>query len=278
MSRASLFWLAATLGIFGATVTAGYPAWGTVTGIAFLLLAGAIVAGAMAAGVAPVRFEDYAVDRRGAGQKISNSLVSLSSAAILAVYAAGYHRTGSAADEIEKQTVRRKAAAPMSATVATPKAAAAEVEFPTVPVSRAPSKKDHPRPSSARVLKTAPAPTANPEVALAPPPIAITTEPVAEPGTRPVVTSPAQYKDGTYLGWGTSRHGDIQASVVIQSGQIISTAIAQCLTRYSCSWIANLPGQVLTRQSANVDYVSGATQSSNAFSDAVAAALSKASE
>jgi uncharacterized protein with FMN-binding domain len=87
-----------------------------------------------------------------------------------------------------------------------------------------------------------------------------------------------KYKNGTFLGWGYSRHGDIQASVVIQDGQIISTAIATCATRYSCSWIANLPGQAVERQSPKVDYVSGATQSSNAFSDAVAEALSKASE
>jgi uncharacterized protein with FMN-binding domain len=86
------------------------------------------------------------------------------------------------------------------------------------------------------------------------------------------------YKDGTFFGWGYSRHGDIQASVVIQDGHIVSTAIATCATRYSCSWIANLPQQAVERQGPKVDYVSGATQSSNAFSDAVAEALSKASE
>jgi uncharacterized protein with FMN-binding domain len=84
------------------------------------------------------------------------------------------------------------------------------------------------------------------------------------------------YKDGTYLGWGSSRHGDIQASVVVENGRITSASIAQCLTRYSCSWIAPLPPQVVTRQSANVDYVSGATQSTNAFYDAVVDALAKA--
>jgi uncharacterized protein with FMN-binding domain len=95
----------------------------------------------------------------------------------------------------------------------------------------------------------------------------------------PIAAAPqGRYKDGTYLGWGTSRHGDIQASVVIQGGKIVSAEIAQCLTRYSCSWIAALPGQVISRQSPNVDYVSGATQSCNAFSDAVAQALSRASE
>ena len=63
---------------------------------------------------------------------------------------------------------------------------------------------------------------------------------------------------------------------MIESGRIASATIAQCLTRYSCSWIAHLPGQVVSRQSPDVDYVSGATQSSNAFYYAVAEALSKA--
>ncbi|MEO8069830.1 MAG: FMN-binding protein, partial [Acidobacteriota bacterium] len=72
------------------------------------------------------------------------------------------------------------------------------------------------------------------------------------------------------------RHGDIQAAVVIQGGRIVSAEIARCLTRYSCSWISPLPPQVLARQSAEVDFVSGATESANAFYDAVVAALSKA--
>jgi len=86
----------------------------------------------------------------------------------------------------------------------------------------------------------------------------------------------ATLKDGMYSGWGTSRHGDIEASVEIQDGRIVSATITQCLTRYSCSWIAALPGQVVSRQSAEVDFVSGATQSTNAFYYAVLEALSKA--
>jgi len=85
-----------------------------------------------------------------------------------------------------------------------------------------------------------------------------------------------QWKDGTYFGWGTSRHGDIQAQVVIEGGRIASATIAQCLTRYSCSVIAKLPPQVAERQSPEVDYVSGATQSTNAFYYGVVEALSKA--
>jgi len=62
----------------------------------------------------------------------------------------------------------------------------------------------------------------------------------------------------------------------VQGGQIRSAEITGCGTRYPCSRIANLPGQVITRQSAAVDYVSGATDSSTAFRGAVVAALAQA--
>src|SRR5213075_1248383 len=42
-----------------------------------------------------------------------------------------------------------------------------------------------------------------------------------------------KYKDGSYTGWGTSRHGDIEATVVISAGRIQSARISQCWTRYS---------------------------------------------
>jgi uncharacterized protein with FMN-binding domain len=83
-------------------------------------------------------------------------------------------------------------------------------------------------------------------------------------------------KDGTYLRWGSCRHGDIQAQVVVAAGRIASASINQCWTRYPCSWISMLPGQVVARQSQNVDYVSGATESTNAFYDAIVEALAKA--
>ena len=103
-----------------------------------------------------------------------------------------------------------------------------------------------------------------------------TSAPAADASVAPVEKKRTGYTDGVYYGWGTSRHGDIQAEVEIQGGRIASARIAQCLTRYSCSWISMLPGQVTTRQSPDVDYVSGATQSSNAFYYAVVDALLKA--
>jgi len=84
------------------------------------------------------------------------------------------------------------------------------------------------------------------------------------------------WRDGAFTGYGTSRHGDIEATVVIEGGRIKSATISQCLTRYSCSWISHLQGQVVARQSPNVDYVSGATESANAFFYAVFEALLKA--
>jgi len=83
-------------------------------------------------------------------------------------------------------------------------------------------------------------------------------------------------KDGIFFGWGTSRHGDIQAGLEVKNGRIISAFISECLTQYSCSWISMLPPQVIARQSPEVDFVSGATQSTNAFYYAVVDALKKA--
>jgi uncharacterized protein with FMN-binding domain len=129
---------------------------------------------------------------------------------------------------------------------------------------------------------TAPKPTKTVDVtppAIAAPPVA----PAPPPPTPPVDstaktadTAHVQLQDGTFSGWGTSRHGDIEAAVEIKNGHIVSAFIVQCLTQYSCSWVSALPPQVVTRQSAEVDYVSGATQSSNAFYYAIVQALKKA--
>ena len=64
--------------------------------------------------------------------------------------------------------------------------------------------------------------------------------------------------------------------MVIEAGRILSANISQCRTRYSCSVIDKLIPQVALRQSPEVDYVSGATQSADAFYGAVVEALSKA--
>ena len=54
-----------------------------------------------------------AIKRKLTGKKTSNNLVTMSSAAILAVYAAGYERTKPAADRFALESVHQMAAAPV---------------------------------------------------------------------------------------------------------------------------------------------------------------------
>lgn len=238
----------------------------------------------------------------GSHKKVSNGLVALSSAAVLAVYAAGYVRTKSAADRFALLADARHPVIPAPATSTPPKplmltipASPAETTSPSVAphaestsVSAVPATPEKPRhAATGRTTRRAARTPANVEspvgIPSSPPPVSVADLPAAvieqttatAPPTPPEPAKP-QYKDGTYLGWGTSRHGDIQAQVVIQDGRILSATIAQCLTRYSCSVIAKLPPQVAERQSPETDYVSGATQSTNAFYYAVVEALSKA--
>lgn len=116
--------------------------------------------------------------------------------------------------------------------------------------------------------------------ASAPPAVAVDSPTVAAAAAATATTQAAPkagaHRDGVFWGRGTSRHGDIVATIEIKDGRIISAVISQCLTRYSCSWISALPGQVVARQSADVDTVSGATQSADAFYWAIVQALSQA--
>jgi uncharacterized protein with FMN-binding domain len=238
---------------------------------------------------------------RVSGGKISNSLVALSSAAVLTVYAAGYVRTRSAAERFAVEAADLRTAVPSAGAAAT---AAPPREFvdavktaetaPTVPAppgpksvtSAAPGGTVSPEPSPAPIADSTGAaspkePAPPTEEPTAPTPAAQTTNATpadvdtkaAEPPAAPPVARQAQYKDGTYFGWGYSRHGDIQASVAVQDGRIVAAQITQCLTRYSCDVIDTLPSQVISRQNAFVDLISGATESANAFSNAIYRAL-----
>jgi uncharacterized protein with FMN-binding domain len=141
-------------------------------------------------------------------------------------------------------------------------------------------------PMAAPAAPISPTPTVTPAVAPAPAPLPAPAPaptpapaPAPAPTTTPADTAPRtglKWKDGTFSGWGTSRHGDIEATVIIEKGRITAAAISRCLTRYSCSWIAHLQPQVVERQSPEVDNVSGATESANAFYYAVVEALKAA--
>jgi len=213
-----------------------------------------------------------------------SDLVTLGTAAVLTVYSAGYLRTNDAAQRFAGEAVQeersrhrlpelRRAEAhaePAVAKKAEPTAAAPVV-------SAAPQAAPTPAPAARADTSATATRVDTPATPPAPPP---SQQAVAQPPDT--ASAPANekersgFKDGVYSGWGTSRHGDIQASVEIKDGKITRAYIAQCLTRYSCSWVSALPPEVIQRQSPEVDVVSGATQSSNAFYYAIVEALKQA--
>lgn len=204
--------------------------------------------------------------RRGkSGNKVSHGLVALSSAAVAAVYSAGYIRTKPAAERFAVHAAERRPAAPSVA-----------LQTPTPRVSAS----QHPPPVAPKPARETPAAAAHSEVAPAPAPA--TPESTADPAQAPAQPEAAPaapqgaYKDGTYYGWGSCQHGDIQAAVIVYGGVIQSAFVSQCLTRYSCDIIDKAQNQVVDRQAAKVDVISGATESVFAFQDAVAEALSQA--
>lgn len=275
--------------------------------------------------------------KRSSTSRISNGLVAIGSAAVVAVYGAGFYQTKAEADRLSggnagpggmpgpggtgrgmapggpipgaggPQAVAGDAiasGAPVPAVSSVPSAPPVSLELPTTAPANRPSASAAPagRTENSRVAEPAtktntppavsatasavtPAPAASsaseapaPAAAPAPPaaPAASPAPAAAATATEVPAATRGKYKDGVYTGWGTCRHGDIQAKIEVKDGRIVTSEIAQCLTRYSCSWISPLPPQVIQRQSENVDYVSGATDSAVAFYWAVFDALSKA--
>jgi uncharacterized protein with FMN-binding domain len=282
MDKSTLLMAAIILAVFGASVAAGHPHWGTFTGIAIILLAAGLAAGTL-----PVHSQDFAEERTSPTQRISNGLITLSSAAIVAIYAAGYHRTSPAAHRFDSQIPQQRTSATIAIATPPPAANPGAAAAPPVSSSAAPANKKNTKRPATPSRKAAPSSASDSAGSSSAPLPASSTNPPIEAAAPPAVAAKSAYKDGVYLGWGSCRHGDIEASVTIQDGKIALVAISQCLTRYSCGWIApkipgaglpDLPSQVVERQGPKVDYVSGATESSYAFADAVVAALSKATE
>ena len=85
-----------------------------------------------------------------------------------------------------------------------------------------------------------------------------------------------EYRDGTFCGIGNSPYGDVQVAIKIQRNRIQHVIITQVTTYFPESWIDGLPAQVSARQSADIDIVTGATGSSDAFQQAVENALNLA--
>ena len=98
--------------------------------------------------------------------------------------------------------------------------------------------------------------------------------------TAPSATQspPAQaaYKDGTYMGNGNSRHGGMQVTLVVKGGKITSANVTSCGTRYPCSDVDPLVRAAVSKQVVPVNHVSGSTDSSQAYKQALTNALKQA--
>jgi uncharacterized protein with FMN-binding domain len=185
-------------------------------------------------------------------------LVALSASAVAAIYMAGYLRTQSADASIGAAALPTADSRPVVAAAAVVATPTAIPQIPPIVQRPAPvTTRATPQPTTPPVQRSAPQPTA-----------------------PPAQTAPQQaansLKDGTFTGQGSSRRGDVWVSVQVQSGRIADVTITRSTLQYPLRDIAGLPSQVVQRQSAQVDIVSRATYSSQAFRQAVSQALSKA--
>ncbi len=187
--------------------------------------------------------------------------MALGAGAILAVYGVGYARTQGAAEAVTRAagTVPGVAgggtAAP--ATPGTPSATAGSGSGGTAapPAAGGPGV---------------------PAAASATPPSAAASAPAAGASSASAASSSGALRDGSYTATGYGRHGPITASVVVAGGRLVSAAITACGTTFPCSYVSALPGAVVAAQSGQVDFISGATDSSEAYLSAVDQAIAEA--
>lgn len=105
--------------------------------------------------------------------------------------------------------------------------------------------------------------------------------PIATSSPKPALSG---YKDGSYKGSvADAYYGYVQVQVTVTGGRIVDVQFLQYPNDRSTSVMINqqampyLKQEALTAQSANVDYVSGATQTSRAFIESLSSALQMAS-
>jgi uncharacterized protein with FMN-binding domain len=101
--------------------------------------------------------------------------------------------------------------------------------------------------------------------------------------SNPVVAQKGQYANGTYVGdIANAYYGYIQVQAIIQNGKLADVQFLQYPSDRSRSVSINtrampvLRSEAISAQSANVDIVSGATDSSLAFQQSLDSALTQA--
>jgi uncharacterized protein with FMN-binding domain len=108
--------------------------------------------------------------------------------------------------------------------------------------------------------------------------------PIPAPKSTPTPTTPAgQFKDGEYTGdVADAFYGKVQVKAVVANGKLTDVQFLQYpndrgeTAQISTRMMPILKSEVTKAQSANVDIVSGATQSSEAFVKSLQSALNQA--
>jgi uncharacterized protein with FMN-binding domain len=208
--------------------------------------------------------------------KKSQLLLTLGTAAGLAIYAAGYSRTEEAARRVTaRRTQPNETPADVKPSVVVATQAAQAVAL--LPVAESPA-----GPAPLKWVNT----RQGLEIASeseAPGRVVARFLPNPATGTRAVKeflsefpAATAKWADGRWSGWGSCPHGKMRVEIEIVGGRIAECMIAECYTNYADWYVRSLTREVVGKQSYNIGTASGATQSSDAFYNAVVEALQEA--
>jgi uncharacterized protein with FMN-binding domain len=169
--------------------------------------------------------------------------------------------------------------APSSVTPATPVAAVlqpvhSESDSESDSVASAPTPSTVPAPTPTPVTPPAPAP------APVPPPAPVPA-PVPTPAPTPIATG--LYRDGSYTGDSVNvYYGNVQTQAVISGGKLMNVNILDyphdrnTSAHINSAALPKLVQEAIASQNAQVDIVSGATETSQGFQQSLATALAKA--
>ncbi len=139
-------------------------------------------------------------------------------------------------------------------------------------------------PSTNSTAGSAPSPDTSTQTAVAQSPAPVSTPaPTPTPVSQPKKVVTGQYTDGTYTGAAADAYyGNIQVEATISGGRLTNVAFLQYPSDRSTSRMINqqampeLKAEAIRAQSANVNGVSGASDSSAAFNVSLADALAQA--
>jgi uncharacterized protein with FMN-binding domain len=206
---------------------------------------------------------------------MSKKWIVLCSTALGAIYAAEYFATETNASMLQtpqySQVITQTESSPTPSIEALSSPAPSPTTTPNKPKPSSPTLST-PKASN---LKPSPTPS-RPK----PTPTPSSPKPSSTPSPTPSPTPSSQtkslYKEGTFTGIGSNRRGSIQVAVTIKKDKITDVTIRNFAMHYSIDDVVGLPDEVLQKQSARVDNVSGATYSTRAFEGAVQDALSQA--